>query len=93
MVDVLNKEAQPLPKRLKLADYVFTSHNISLESKETHLLNWITNITSSNNDAWKLFKQWLTSEHFKNLNRIDLPQNCVKKIYEVYSLNCNVYYY
>ncbi|KRT80526.1 hypothetical protein AMK59_8762, partial [Oryctes borbonicus] len=89
LVNILNSEEEPLPKRLKIADHVFNSGDIYLQSKETYLLNWLTDIT--NNNAEELLSQWLSSTHFKTLNKIDVSHKCIKKIYEVIweRLNCN----
>ncbi|GJQ79405.1 hypothetical protein Trydic_g16264 [Trypoxylus dichotomus] len=81
LTKILNAEEEPLAKRLKIADHVFNSDDIYLQSKETYLLDWLIGIT--NNNARELLNQWLTSEHFRNLSKIDLSQRCIKKIYEV----------
>lgn len=71
-----------MQKRLKIAHYAFNSPNLYSPAKETCLLEWITNITNTV-DAWKLFSQWLNSEYFKRLNKTDLSQDCIKKIFKV----------
>jgi len=79
----LNTEEYPLPKRLKLAETVFSSMNLPLIQKEDLLLEWLCKICSANRYAWKTLNNCLKSAH------IDIKTNVKQCLIDALELTLN----
>jgi len=79
----LNTEEYPLPKRLKLAETVFSSINLPLIRKENLLLEWLCRICSTNRCVWKTLNNCLKSAH------IDIKTNVKQCLIDALELALN----
>ncbi|XP_025157021.1 uncharacterized protein LOC105186714 isoform X2 [Harpegnathos saltator] len=59
----LNSEDEPLPKRLKLAETVFSTVDLPFIQKEEILLDWLCKICLTNQHAWKTLNNCLEFTH------------------------------
>lgn len=87
----MEDSAEPLPKRLKVANSIFCSSELPLHHREALLLNWLAkSVDRESGEVVILLKQWLTSVQVKGLNRSDIGEaeivTFIQVLYTVYGI-------
>lgn len=82
LLNILNDSELPLPKRLKIANKTYKSHDLPLQRKEALLLKWLLE-QPNDLSSWKLLFSWLSDDTFKHLNRNELKTDDILAIVQV----------
>ncbi|KAK5640150.1 hypothetical protein RI129_010961 [Pyrocoelia pectoralis] len=81
LINLLDNDGEPLPKRLKIADNAFTSCSLPIQHREAVLLEWLTKLTKSNEkEVWNLLLKWLQSAQVHNLSRSDVNDTDLRNL-------------
>ncbi|CAG9772758.1 unnamed protein product [Ceutorhynchus assimilis] len=85
LLKILDNEAEPLNKRLKIADNAFKAQEIHARHKEALLLNWILDKSASipDEELLSLGNQWVLSKEFRELNQNDITNENISSIIEL----------
>ncbi|XP_065162235.1 uncharacterized protein [Atheta coriaria] len=80
LLQLLNNNDEPLPKRLKIADNAFKCDEVRIEHRELFLLKWLAQTEISNNSltSWQQCSSWLSSDTFRELKSPNFTNNDVK---------------
>jgi hypothetical protein len=71
----LDREEEPLPKRLRLALAAFESNDLPVQRKEELILNWLCEYGEKNRnseDVWSVLKACFISSHMKKLSSANI---------------------
>jgi len=71
----LDREEEPLPKRLRLALAAFESNDLPVQRKEELILNWLCEYGEKNRnseDVWSVLKACFNSNHMKKLSSANI---------------------
>ncbi|XP_022913504.2 uncharacterized protein [Onthophagus taurus] len=78
LLDILDNEDEPLPKRLKLADTAFKSSLLPIHFKDVGLLNWLMELGKcGDKEVLDKVNEWLCSEEIVNIAKSDVSQEYV----------------
>lgn len=74
ILNILDNKEEPLSKRLKIADGILKSGELSIHHRESLLLKWIVRSTKdkTTTEVWEVFDRWLDAEQIKQLSRSDI---------------------
>ncbi|XP_076648350.1 uncharacterized protein LOC143356498 [Halictus rubicundus] len=63
LLNRLNSDEEPLPKRLKLAENVFCTVDLPIIRKENLILQWLCETCSTDENSWRYIKNCLKTNH------------------------------
>lgn len=83
-MNILNDENKPFLKRLHIANNAFRSSELIFHHKEAFLIHWLfKKIDKASEECWTILNEWLKSNQFSELNRIDINNEEITRIIEV----------